>query len=184
MTAKKVVPLEPRRQVDWEAIERLYRTTLMSVRDIAATHGTKPSTIQSRVRAGRWLRGASATKRQVIADAQAGVLPGMKPEDARQFQEKAIAEDLEDMQIGLTGHRRLLRVMQQAADQLKVDDPLVEKKAKVMVETMEKAVDGIRKIRGLDDPKKTLSEDELNAIIADITGAVEAPHARPAATGS
>ena len=180
----KIEPLTPRPKVDWDAVERLYRTTLMGVREIAATHGTKPSTVQSRARAGRWVRGANASKRQIITDAQAGVLPGMKPDEAKRSQEKAIKEDLEDMQTGLTGYRRLVRVIQQAADRLEVTDPLLEKKAKVMAETIDKAVDGIRKIRGLDDPKKNLSEDELNAIIAEITGAVGEPHARPEATGN
>jgi predicted transcriptional regulator len=163
----KIRTLTPRPSVDWEAGERLYTTTLMSVRDIAATLGTKPSTVQSRARAGRWVRGAQATKRQIVADAQAGVLPGMKPDEAKRSQEKAIAEDLEDMKTGLTGYRRLLKVMQQAADQLKMDDPMAEKKAKTMAETIDKAVDGIRKIRGLDDPsKKALPQDELNELIA------------------
>jgi hypothetical protein len=165
-------------------VERLYRTTLMGVREIAATHGTKPSTVQSRARGGRWVRGANASKRQIITDAQAGILPGMKPDEAKRSQEKAIEEDLEDMKTGLTGYRRLVRVMQQAADLLQTTDPLVEKKAKVMAETIDKAVDGIRKIRGLDDPKKNLSEDELNAIIAEITGAVGESHPRPEATGN
>ncbi|WP_243301266.1 hypothetical protein [Geothrix oryzisoli] len=169
----KVQPLQPRPQVDWEAVERLYRTTLVSVRDIAETHGTKPSTVQSRARAGRWTRGAQATKRQIVADAQAGVLPGMKPDEAKRSQEKAITEDLEDMKTGLTGYRRLLTVMQQAADRLQVEDPQAGKKAKVMVETIDKAVDGIRKIRGLDDPtKKALPQDELYELIADLAGEI------------
>ncbi|MBI1751871.1 MAG: hypothetical protein HY014_05420 [Acidobacteria bacterium] len=169
----KVEPLKPKTRVDWEAIERLYRTTFLSLRDIAATHGTKPSTIQSRVRAGRWTRGAVANKRQIVAEAQAGVIPGMKPEATKKAQEKAIAEDLEDMKTGLTGYRRLLNVMQQAADRLQVTDPLVDKKAKVMAETIDKAVDGIRKIRGLDDPnKKALTQDELNELIAEIAGEI------------
>lgn len=170
---KKIQPLQPRPRVDWEAIERLYRTTLLSVRDIAATHGTKPSTVQSRARAGRWVRGATANKRQILADAQAGVLPGMKPSEAKRSMEKAVAEDMEDMKTGLTGYRRLLNVMQQAADRLQVTDPLAEKKAKVMAETIDKAVDGIRKIRGLDDPsKKALTQEELNELIADIAGEI------------
>lgn len=180
----RVEPLKTKPQVDWEAIERLYRTTLLSVRDIAATHGTAPSTVQSRARAGRWVRGATATKRQIVADAQAGLLPGMKPDAAKKAQEKAVAEDLEDMQTALLGHRRAMRLMQEALDRLAATDPLVEKKAKTMVETIEKATDGIRKIRGLDDPNKKLSEDELNAIVEQIHGVVEGPHAGSAATGS
>jgi hypothetical protein len=97
----------------------------------------------------------------------------MKPGEAKRSQEKAIAEDLADMKTGLTGYRRLLNVMQQAADRLQVTDPLAEKKAKVMAETIDKAVDGIRKIRGLDDPnKKALTQDELNELIAELTGEI------------
>jgi len=184
---KKVEPLKPKPQVDWDAVERLYRTTLLSVRDIAATHGTKPSTLQSRVRAGRWVRGAVASKRQIVADAQAGVLPGMKPDAAKKAQEKAVEEDLEDMKTGLTAYRRLVRVIQQASDRLDVKDPLLEKKAKTMAETIEKAVDGIRKIRGLDDPsKKALTQDQMNELIADLAdeiGTAERPPRPSAATG-
>ena len=180
----KIQPLTPRPKVDWEAVERLYRTTLMGVREIAATHGTKPSTVQSRARAGRWVRGANASKRQIITDAQAGILPGMKPDEAKRSQEKAIKEDLEDMNVALTGHRRAARLMQQALDMLNITDPLVEKKAKVMVETIEKSVDGIRRIRGLDDPKKNLTEDETNAIVAQLLGAAGEPHTYPKTAGS
>lgn len=184
----KIQPLQARPQVDWEAIERLYRTTFLSVRDIAATHGTKPSTVHSRSRVGHWVRGATANKRQIIADAQAGVLPGMKPDVAKKAQEKAIADDLDDMATGLTAYRRLVRVIQQATDRLQVTDPLLEKKAKTMAETIDKAVDGIRKIRGLDDPnKKALPQDELNDLIAEIAGALgstERPDPLPKTAGS
>lgn len=183
MQDARVQPLQTKPQVDWEAIERLYRTG-MSLRNIGQIHNVPFSTIKYRARLGNWSKGAVATKRQIIAEAQAGVLPGMKPEVVKKSQEKAIAEDLADMATGLTGYRRLLMVMQQAADLLQPTDPLAEKKGKTMAETIEKSVDGIRKIRGLDDPKKNLSEDELNAIIAEITGAVGEPHPRPEAASS
>lgn len=166
---KKVVPLETRPEVDWGAVERLYRAGRMSVRTIAAKHGTKPSTIISRAKRGGWVQGAQATKRQVVADAMAGVRAGMKPEEVKRSQERAIAEDLEDMDTGLQTYRTVLKAMRHAADLLGMEDP-DPKTADVIVKTADKAVDGIRKIRGLDDPKKPLSQDELNAIIADITG--------------
>jgi hypothetical protein len=171
---KKVVPLETRPEVDWGAVERLYRAGRMSVRTIAAKHGTKPSTIISRAKRGGWVQGAQATKRQVVADAMAGVVAGMKPEDVKRSQEKAIAEDLEDMDTGLQTYRTVLKAMRHAADQLGVEDP-DPKTADIIVKTADKAVDGIRKIRGLDDPKKLLNQEELNAILAELED-----HRRPA----
>ncbi len=166
---KKVVPLETRPEVDWDAVERLYRAGRMSVRTIAAKHGTAPSTIISRAKRGGWVQGAQATKRQIVADAMAGVVAGLKPQELKRSQEKAIADDLDDMDTGLNTFRTVLKAMRHAADLLGVEDP-DPKVADIIVKTADRAVDGIRKIRGLDDPKKPLSQDELHAIIADFTG--------------
>jgi len=167
MAMKKVVPLETKPEPDWEAIERLYSAGRMSLRDIATKHGVSFSGVRMRAKRCGWVQNPTGTKRQIVADALAGVEKGMKPEEVKRAQNLAAAEDLADMKTGLATYRRVLKAMQLAADLLGADDP-DPKTAKVILETADKAVDGIRKIRGLDDPKKPASHEEVDERIKSV----------------
>jgi hypothetical protein len=157
---KKVQPLATKPPVDWEAVETLYRAGRMSLRDIAKKHGTAASTIKLRAQKGGWVSNATGTKARVVADAMAGVKAGMKPEELKRSREHAAAEDLEDMGVALNTHRRVLRAMETASTLLGADPDT--KVAKVIAETTEKAVDGIRRIRGLDTKDKPATSEELD----------------------
>lgn len=56
-----------RADLDWEAIERAYRSGVMTVRQIAATHGTTHATIGARARRDGWEQDLSA---KILAKAQ------------------------------------------------------------------------------------------------------------------
>ena len=64
------------------------------------------------------------------------------------------------MGVALNTHRRVLRAMERAATLLGAEPN--EKVAKVIAETTEKAVDGIRRIRGLDAKEKPATSEELD----------------------
>jgi hypothetical protein len=52
---------------DWEAIEGMYRAGLLSVREIARSHGISHTAIQKRAKADGWLRDLTAKVRQQVA---------------------------------------------------------------------------------------------------------------------
>jgi hypothetical protein len=55
--------------VDWEAIEGMYRAGLLSVREIARSHGISHTAIQKRAKADGWARDLTAKVRQQVATA-------------------------------------------------------------------------------------------------------------------
>jgi hypothetical protein len=67
MTTALVKPLKV--DVDWEAIEGMYRAGLLSVREIARSHGVSHTAIQKRAKADGWARDLTAKVRQQVATA-------------------------------------------------------------------------------------------------------------------
>jgi hypothetical protein len=64
-----VVIKPPKVDVDWEAIEGMYRAGLLSVREIARLHGISHTAIQKRAKADGWARDLTAKVRQQVATA-------------------------------------------------------------------------------------------------------------------
>jgi len=67
MTAALVNPLKV--DVDWEAIEGMYRAGLLSVREIARSHGISHVAILKRAKACGWVRDLTANVRQQVTTA-------------------------------------------------------------------------------------------------------------------
>jgi len=135
---------------DWIAIEGAYRAGVQSLRDIAKRFGTKEGTIRSRAKKHGWVQDATGTKRRIVADGMAGITQEITQCAMREI-ESAAEADLKDMNTGLKIYRHILSAMETAA--ARVEDP---RDAKVITEATEKAINGIRTIRGLDEP----SEDQ------------------------
>lgn len=131
---------------DWIAIEGAYRAGVQSLRDIAKRYGTKEGTIRSRAKKNGWVQDATGTKRRIVADGMAGITQDVTQCAMREI-ESAAEADLKDMNTGLKIYRHILSAMETAA--AVVEDP---RDAKVITEATEKAINGIRTIRGLDDP--------------------------------
>ena len=131
---------------DWISIEGAYKAGVQSLRDIAKRYGTKEGTIRSRAKKNGWVQDATGTKRRIVADGMAGITQDVTQCAMREI-ESAAEADLKDMNTGLNIYRHILNAMETAAEA--VQDP---REAKVITEATEKAINGIRTIRGLDDP--------------------------------
>ena len=131
---------------DWISIEGAYKAGVQSLRDIAKRYGTKEGTIRSRAKKNGWVQDATGTKRRIVADGMAGITQDVTQCAMREI-ESAAEADLKDMNTGLKIYRHILNAMETAAEV--VQDP---REAKVITEATEKAINGIRTIRGLDDP--------------------------------
>jgi hypothetical protein len=79
--------MSEKRVTDWESIERDYRAGLLSVREIAATHGISHTAIAKRAKAEGWDRDLRA---KILAKADAKVAAAIvTPEQAAESQAKA-----------------------------------------------------------------------------------------------
>lgn len=132
---------------DFSEVELAYRSTQESVNSLAKRFGMSEPTLRRMVKKNGWIRCAPESKRRVVADAMAGVTKGLTSDEVRQAQENAASEDIADMAQGIRVFRNVLGAMEEASETVK--DP---RDAKVITEATEKAINGIRTIRGLDDP--------------------------------
>ena len=132
---------------DWLAIEGAYRAGIKSVREIADEYGSASSTIQHRAKKNGWIRDAAGTKRQIVRAGMSGVAQGVAQVTMCQVAEAA-AQDIEDMNTGLSSCRKVLRAMDTQAD----SNPLLPSMAKTIMEAVEKAIGTIRTIRELNAP--------------------------------
>ena len=133
-------------KINWNAIEGTYRAGQKSLREIAKEYGTAASTIKSRAVKNGWIQDAAGTKRRIVSDRMSGIAHGVE-QDAMCEIEGAAEADLKDMNTGLKIYRNILGAMDLASSV--VADP---REAKIITEATEKAINGIRTIRGLDDP--------------------------------
>ena len=63
-SAMQSTPQDSKKIVDWEAVERDFRTTQMSLRELAAQHGTNAMTIQRKAKKLAWERDLTEVVRQ------------------------------------------------------------------------------------------------------------------------
>lgn len=133
---------------DWTVIEGAYRAGVLSLRAIASKHDITEGAIRARAKKHGWIQDAAGTKRRIVADRQAGITQEVAQDVMRNIQDAAEA-DTRDMNTGLSIYRNILDAMDGAAK--RVEDP---REAKVITEATEKAINGIRTIRGLDEPEK------------------------------
>ena len=129
-------------------VELAYRSTQESVNSLAKRFGMSEPTLRRLVKKNGWIRCAPESKRRVVSDAMAGVTKGLTNDEVRQSQEDAASEDIADMAQGIRVFRNVLGAMETASEA--VSDP---RDAKVITEATEKAINGIRTIRGLDEPE-------------------------------
>jgi len=82
----------PRKQVDWEAIERDYRAGILSLREIAQPHGVTEGAIRKRAKRDLWERDLEA---KIRAEAESLV---RKAEVRKSVRENAVISDKEIIQ--------------------------------------------------------------------------------------
>ena len=157
--------------IDWIAIEGLYKGGSKSVRAIAADFGIDEKAIRKRAAKDGWSRDLTGAKRETVKAALAG---GPRPgfESALRTKDEEAADDVQDMEHGLEVYRDILRLMAETA---KTTKSTLE--AKAITETTSKAIDGIRKIRGLDEPSHKNPEEldaEIDAELAKLNTSKEA----------
>lgn len=158
-------------QPDWIAIEGDFRAGAKSLRAMEADHKVPEATIRRKAKKEGWIRDPTGTKRRMVAARLAGVTQGATQCVRRQIEDEAEA-DVHDMQDGLTVYRNILTSMVLFSQT--VQDP---RDAKVIAEATEKAVNGIRTIRGLDDPTTAKAEEldaEIEAELAKLNASKEA----------
>lgn len=168
---KKSQPRRPRMKgaqktkADWIAIEGQYRAGTASVRAIAAEHRISEATIRKTAKQYGWLRDPQGAKRELVKAqiSTLGALGTINKDECHRALEVEANADVEDMKRGIQVFRNLLAAMLEASQSVaSVLD------AKNIAEATTKAIDGIRKIRGLDDVVPTISTisyEESNAII-------------------
>ena len=144
---------------DMAEVELAYRSTQDSVNSLAKRFGMSEPTLRRVIKKNGWIRCAPESKRRVVADAMAGVTKGLTSDEVRQAQETAASEDIQDMGQGIRIFRNVLGAMEEAS--ATVTDP---RDAKVITEATEKAINGIRTIRGLDEPEK---DDQITVNFPD-----------------
>jgi len=158
--------------VDWIAIEGHYLGGSRSIRAIADEHGVSETAIRKRATKFGWTRDIAGAKREAVKAALAG---GSRPgsQFALRTKDEEAAQDVQDMEQGVRIYRNVLAKME--AQSVMIAGPI---DAKVIVEATTKAIDGIRKIRGLDDPDRGTSESVFDEL--QITRMAEVIHMKAA----
>lgn len=152
----------PAKQTDWVAIEGLYRADARrSIRSIADEYGVTEGAVRARAKKHGWTRDPQSTKRELVRAAMSGASHGVTHGEVRNLIESEADRDVADMQAGLYLFRKSLRRLDAMLD-------LSEeaKDIKVIVESAKIAVDGIRRIRGLDGA--VIDDDQVVLIRREI----------------
>lgn len=139
---------------DWEAVEVAYRVNTKSVRAIADEHGITEGTIRARAKRLGWARDPEGTKREIVRSAMAGITQDTTHCAIRATIETEAAQDVDDMNRGLSVARACLRNLQTMAET--TEDARI---VKVIVDATKTAIETIRNIRGLDEKDR---EDPAN----------------------
>jgi hypothetical protein len=109
-----------------------------------------------------WIKGATETKRQTVKDALAGLPTDLTKtltnDEVRQKQAEEAALDVNDMRSGLELFRTILRRCVEMAGTVEA-----AKDVKIVAEAGKTAIDGIRRIRGLDEGNGSQSLGEFLA---------------------
>lgn len=143
------------------AIADFIGPTAPSLNSVAARYGIPESSLRREVKRRGIVRGgASERKRRIVEGHFAGEVANevASPEGVQASIEAAAGDDIRDMDDALTVCRQAIRKLKAVVDELA--DP---RDIKAAVEANARAVDVIRKIRGLDAPVdfSDWSDDEL-----------------------
>jgi len=144
-----------------------YRSGSMSVNAIATKHSIPEPTLRREAKKRGWVKGLSSTKRIMVRDAMAGadLTNSLTNDEVRQNQLSAASQDVADMNSGLSLFRLCLASLNEM-----IHEATKPMEVKNIVEAGKSAVDGIRRIRGLDDIPPEPPEGGINDIIAAING--------------
>ncbi len=157
---------KPASQYNFADAETDYRNGSMSVQAIARKHSIPEPTLRRAAKQRGWIRGFALAKRNMVADAMAGVdVTNVRTiDELRQNQLLAASQDVADMNSCLAVARgciAALLVMVPGADNAR--------DIKVITEANKNAVDTIRRIRGLDDAPASTA-DAVTTLIESING--------------
>ena len=123
-----------------------YRAGVLSVNAVAKKHDIPESTLRREAGKQGWTRSGPEARQMLVATACSGELVAneLVEEQVRQVQVDAAVEDAQDMLLGLSLARKVLRKLHGTIDL--IDDP---RDIKVLVEAYRSAIDTIRHIRSL-----------------------------------
>lgn len=165
---------------DFDAAEQAYTEGGWSINALANKYGIPEASLRRYAKLHGWVKGSSGVKREMVREALAGMpLLQTDPNDERmtntltndeirQLRFDAAAQDLADMNLGLTVARKCMATLL-----LMVDSVEHPKEVKLIVEANKGAVETIRKIRSLDadDPPETNVSVEVGEGFAELRAA-------------
>lgn len=154
----------------WGHARSLWITTNLPTTHIAEEIGVTEGAVRIRAKREGWgPRNAPEQKRALVASAAAGITKSITTIVPRTEAEKAISaaadEDIADMVLALSVGRKLLLRCAELLDMTaegedgKLVAVLGPKDLNQVAGTWRSAVDGIRKIRGLDEPEKEVNRE-------------------------
>ena len=144
-----------------------YRAGSMSVNAIATKHCIPEPTLRREAKKRGWVKGLSSTKRIMVRDAMAGadLTNSLTNDEVRQNQLSAAGQDVSDMNSGLSLFRLCLASLNEM-----IHEATKPAEVKNIVDAGKAAIDGIRRIRGLDDLPAESPEGGIASLIAAVNG--------------
>lgn len=136
---------------DFGAAEIAFRAGGISMNALAAQFGIPEATLRRHAKKNGWIKGASETKRELVAEVLAGgtldegVTNEMTNDEVRQRQLDEATQDVADMNRGLEVARKVMDKLL-----VMVDACSSTADVKRIIEANKAAVETIRKIRALD----------------------------------
>lgn len=169
-------PSKPvRRKVDWDAVERDYRTTQLSLRELGARHGADSGAIARKAKRDEWARDLMPAVRQATNAALISAAISSQVSESQQNVSNAVFAAANQNTQVILGHRKglqditsvrnlLLSQVAQAAAQLPELAEVIEMLRQPNENGQDKANDAMRKAMGrsglVDDLKKLAEIDE------------------------
>ncbi len=122
MTSEK----KPRPRTDWEPIERDYRAGVLSIREIAKSHGVSDTAVRKKAFADGWSRDLSArVSSQAMADLVRGELRTANPKTEQEIVDAAAATVVSVVREHRTNIQRFNRIALALLDEL--DDQTISR---------------------------------------------------------
>jgi hypothetical protein len=165
----------PNKDVDWVAVEGVYRAGSESVRAIAERHGVTEAAIRQRAKKYGWTRDAAGTKREIVRAHFAGVTSQITSQEIVRSIEDAARQDIEDNERGVRIARLALMSLERA-----VETVVEPKEIKVIIEATSSAIDTIRRIRGLEDPVPSVNDATSDEKTSEVAAKIRAQLGEPA----
>lgn len=136
----------------WADIHAAWIGTDKPIRELAREHGVADTAIRKRAESEAWgPRNANGRKREMVASSLAGISQSSQRSSQREDPEPAFQAEVDaDIEVQRFAGKLFVKILRRADSM--VDEATDAKEVNALADASRKALDGYRRVRGLDEP--------------------------------